>query len=333
MNIHIIYKPLQIILVAFFLVNVIPASAQVGGNASIEIIPGMAGKLTKEDLEVQPMPHWAPLFSNVGKSVVYSNFDMVMVSYATDADKAAALLPDKLKLIDIPAMPGQAAVNLVFAKYREVEGIGPYMEVIVGIPVLLEGELYIYVPAIYVSSDGGMAAGREAGGYPKKIATIELTNYGDLFLGHIARAPGVTKTADAKFYDLASIKVERGGELVSVPLAPDIKPLPFPYSMLAPMPEATGEPQPFVLKTMGLRYLPPVGSEKTGKPLQLIDTPWVVTEGSVYEGLNPSIDLSPLDEDPVAQALPVNSVLGSYIVKGSMYTNSAEWSVVFDYNE
>lgn len=324
---------LWITILWLFLLSSGPVAAQVPGMEEVEIAPGMAGKLNKRELGAQSMPQWAPLYGTVGKRVVYADFDMVTVSYATDAEKAAALIPDQLKLVDIPAMPGQAAVNLVFAKYRNVEGLGPYMEVIVGIPVLFKDKLYVYLPAIYVDSDSGMAAGREAGGYPKKLASIDLTNYGDLFLGHISRAPAEEKSANPSFYDLASVKVKRGGKLVSIALAADIKPLPFPYNMLIPIPPATGKPQNFVLETMGLRYLPPVGAQKAAKPLELIGTPWVVTEGSVYEGLDASLDLSPLKEDPVAQKLPFNSVLGAYIVKGTMYTDSTEWSILHDYNK
>jgi hypothetical protein len=60
---------------------------------------------------------------------------------------AAAVIPKELQLVDIHALPGQSPVNLIFAKYRECD-LGPYMEVIVSIPVVHEGELYAYVPGI-----------------------------------------------------------------------------------------------------------------------------------------------------------------------------------------
>ena len=111
--------------------------------------------------------------------------DYVSIAFATDADKAAALIPAELELIKTP-MPGQAAASLVFAKYRECD-LGPYMEVIVSIAVLHEGLPYAYVPAIYVDNDAALLAGRELGGYPKKMAQITMRNYGDLFLSHMAK--------------------------------------------------------------------------------------------------------------------------------------------------
>src|ERR1700721_78288 len=103
---------------------------------------------------------------------------MIVVSYACDAVKAAALLPEGLELVDIPALPGQAVVNHTFAKYRENDQIGPYCEFILNIPVLHNGELYLYVPAIYVDNDAALMAGREFGGYPKKIPQIIMRNHG-----------------------------------------------------------------------------------------------------------------------------------------------------------
>lgn len=136
---------------------------------------------------------------------------MVVIAYATDADKAAALVPKGLKLVDIPALPGQAPVNIVWAKYTDVKTIGPYLEFIVSIPVVVEGLPYMYVAAIYVDSDSAMAAGREIGGYSKKIATIEQKNYGNLFLGSISRNDHTKKTAAPDFSMLATASLRKGG--------------------------------------------------------------------------------------------------------------------------
>lgn len=160
------------------------------------------------------MPWWSPLYSKSGKDIGigdYKNFEMVVIAYATDADKAAALVPKGLKLVDIPALPGQAPVNIVWAKYTDVNTIGPYLKFIVSIPVVVEGLPYMYVAAIYVDSDSAMAAGREIGGYSKKIATIEQKNYGNLFLGSISRNDHTKKTAAPDFSMLATASLRKGG--------------------------------------------------------------------------------------------------------------------------
>jgi hypothetical protein len=35
-------------------------------------------------------------------------------------------------------------------------------------------------------------------------------------------------------------------------------------------------------------------------------------------------------EDPIGQLLPCNTVLGGYILRGDMYTNAAEWTLIED---
>jgi hypothetical protein len=205
----------------------------------------------------------------------YGNMDYVSIAFATDADKAAALIPKELELLSIPALQGQAAANLVFAKYRACD-LGPYMEVIVSIPVVHNGQVYGYIPAIYVDNDAALLAGRELGGYPKKMAQITMRNYGDLFLSHMARGSIQKKTADPNFSDLASSSVTKGGKLFSVPLPADTTPqLPPPYNLLLPMPPATGQPQDYVVPTAALRRIPGIGGrDPTATPELSCSSSW-----------------------------------------------------------
>src|SRR6185369_14204519 len=76
-------------------------------------------------------------------------------------------------------------------------------------------------PAIYVDNDAALLAGRELGGYPKKMAQITMRNYGDLFLSQMSRGPIQKKTEDPNFSDLASSNVTKGSKLFSVPLSAD----------------------------------------------------------------------------------------------------------------
>ena len=211
------------------------------------------------------LDRWGPTYP--GMAAAYRNMDYVSVAFASDPDKAAALIPTELELINIPALGGQAAANLVFAKYRECD-LGPYMEVIVSIPVLHKGQIYAYVPAIYVDNDAALLAGREIGGYPKKLAQITMRNYGNLFLSHMARGAIQKKTDDPNFTDLASSSVTKGGKLLSVPLPADNTiGLPPPYNLLLPLPPPTGEPQDYVITTMALRRFPGIGQDPTAPPV------------------------------------------------------------------
>ena len=225
------------------------------------IEPGLKGTLSPEEYTTKTPPHWGETYPMIAG---YGNIDYVCVAFATDADKEAALIPKELQLIKIPGLPGQCAVNLVFAKYREC-ALGPYMEVIVSFPVLHKGQGFGFITGIYVDNDAALLAGRELGGYPKKMAQITMRNYGNLFLSHMSRGSIQKKTADPNFSDLASSSVTKGGKLFSVPLpAEQTVELPSPYNLLLPLPPATGKPQDLVLKTMALRRFPGIGPGPNG---------------------------------------------------------------------
>jgi hypothetical protein len=292
------------------------------------------GALKASEVAKHPiMPWWMPVTPE-STSYNYYNIDMVAVAFATDQEKVAEVVPEELDLIAIPGMPGQSSASLIFAKYRENDQTGPYMETILAIPVLHKGTPYLYVAAIYVDSDAAMIAGREFGGYPKKLANIKLYNYGNLFLSRMSRGSMQEKTADPLFYDVASSKVTRGGQLFAAPLpAKKISQLPFPYNMLLPMPPAKDESQPYVLPTIGLRTIPGVGkdSDKT-QVQQLIGTPWIITKATVWEGLDASIDFIPHKEDPLYDQFPINMILGAFILRGDMYTDPGDWPLLENYS-
>ncbi len=208
------------------------------------------------------------------------------------------------------------------------------MEVIVSISAIHSGRVYGYLAAIYVDTDAALLAGRELGGYPKKLAQVTMRNYGDLFLSHMARGSRQQKT-DANVSDVASASVTKGAPLVAVPLPADAAlELPVPYNLLLPVPPATGRPQDYTLWTMGLRRVPGVGSGPDGADgadvLQLVGTPWHVTKADIYAGDAASIELHTTQEDPLGRLLPVNAVLGAYILRGDMHTTATEWVLVED---
>jgi Acetoacetate decarboxylase (ADC) len=283
----------------------------------------------------QNMPGQSPLYPS-GVPYTYRDTEMTIVAFTTDEDKAAALIPKELQLIKIPQLPGQSSAMAIFAKYRENDQIGPYMEMIVNIPVLYKGQLYLYVPYIYVDTDAAMAAGREYGGYPKKIANIQMRSYGALRLSTMSRSSMQEKSADPNFSDIASSSMKKGGQLFSIPLAADKSPqLPFPYNLILPMPAPTGAPQDYVLTTMGLRRIAGVGAGAGGADdsviAQLITSPWKVSQGAVYAASDISLEFTPSKEDPIAQMVPVNSVLAGVVLRADVMTTApAEWRIATD---
>ena len=299
-------------------------------TAAIET--GLKGTLSPDEYTSKTAPHWGETYPSA--MAAYRNMDYVSIAFATDAQKAAALIPRELELIEVPGLSGQVAANLVFAKYRECD-LGPYMEVIITVAVLHKGRVYGYVPAIYVDNDAALLAGRELGGYPKKMAQITMRNYGNLFLSHMARGSIQAKTVDPNFSDLASSSVTKGSKLFSVPLPADtMVQLPSPYNLLLPLPSPTGRPQDYVLPTMALRRVPGIGPGPNGAAgadvLQLVGTPWHVTRAEIYAGDASSMELFFSKEDPIGQFLPCNTVLGAFILQGDMYTNTDEWMLLED---
>jgi hypothetical protein len=296
-----------------------------------QIPAGANGTLSPDVYLKQTMPGQAPLYPT--ETYTYRDTEMALVAFTTDEEKAAALIPKELQLVKIPQLPGQASAVAVFAKYRGNDQVGPYMEVVIDIPVLYKDQLYLYVPYIYVDTDAAMAAGREFGGYPKKIANIQMRHFGSLWLGTMSRGTKEAKSADPNFSDIVSVSMRKAGRLFAVPLSGDKSPeLPFPYNEILPMPPATGAPQDYVLPTMGLRRIQGVGASSADAVIaQLVTTPWRVSQGAFYAASEVSLEFYPSKEDPIAQTLPVNSVLAGVILRAEvMTTDPGEWSVAVD---
>jgi hypothetical protein len=299
-----------------------------------QIPAGANGTLSPDIYLKQTMPGQAPLYPT--EEFTYRDTEMSLVAFTTDEDKAAALIPKELQLVTIPQLPGQASAVAVFAKYRGNDQVGPYMEVIIDIPVLYKGQLFLYVPYIYVDTDAAMAAGREFGGYPKKIANIQMRHYGSLWLGTMSRGTAQQKSADPNFSDIVSVSMKKAGRLFAVPLSGDKSPeLPFPYNEILPMPPPTGQLQSYVLPTMGLRRIQGVGPGPNGNKnaviAQLVITPWRVSQGAFFAANEVSLEFYPSKDDPIAQMLPINSVLAGVIMRADVMTTSpSEWAIAVD---
>jgi hypothetical protein len=87
--------------------------------------------------------------------------------------------------------------------------------------------------------------------------------------------------------------------------------------------------------TAALRRFPGVGPGPNGasgaEVLQLEGTPWHVTQAEIYAADAASMELYPWsEEDPIGRLLPVNSVLGAFILRGDMHTNADEWLLLED---
>src|SRR5271157_2824934 len=124
-------------------------------------IMSVRGSLKKGQLGFS-MPPYAPLFPK--PPYFYKNATLMIFKYETD-ESAARMVPDLVELADPPT------AGLVFASYPS-SNLGPYDEVVLFLDVVFKGRPLQFAAFLYVTTDAAMAAGREMGGYPKKIAVI-----------------------------------------------------------------------------------------------------------------------------------------------------------------
>lgn len=113
----------------------------------------------------------------------FPDTELVVFTYETDADAAAAALPAGLTL------PLPAVAQVTLARYPS-SSLGPYNEAVQQIMCEWEGERRSFVSRILLDNDAAIAAGREIYGFPKKHAYVELRREDDTFTGVLERPRG-----------------------------------------------------------------------------------------------------------------------------------------------
>jgi len=125
---------------------------------------GTPGKLTKDQFGYS-MPPNAPLYNPF--PVHYRDARVLSISYLTDLEAAAALLPSQLELSDTPV------ATAIFADYPW-STVGNYKEVAQVVSCTYQGRDVVYAVHFHVTTAAAMSAGREIAGFPKKIGHIEF---------------------------------------------------------------------------------------------------------------------------------------------------------------
>ncbi len=194
------------------------------------------------------MPAYAPLFPK--PPYYYKNATLMVFKYVTDVS-VARMIPDTVELADRPT------AGLVFASYPS-SNLGPYDEVVLFVDVLFKGRPFQFAAFLYVTTDAAMAAGREMGGYPKKIARIEFL-------------PGPAQTA--------VLERPAGLRLCTGTMRPE------QLQMPAPGPQKTaGPPPPLVLNYLTLRLIPSPQLDQPPSLVELLETQWSVNCSEVWIG-------------------------------------------------
>jgi acetoacetate decarboxylase len=229
------------------------------------------GRLTKEQLGFS-MPSYAPLFPK--PPYFYKNASLTVFPYETN-ETAAQMVPNVMELADPPT------AGLVFASYPS-STLGPYDEVVQYLDVVYDGGKYKFATFLYVTTDSAMSAGREMGGYPKKIGRIEFL-------------PGPARTA--------VLERPAGLRICSGTMRPEQQ---VPPKMI---------PTPMTFDYVTLRYFP---SPQVGLPptlCEILKTQWTVSPVEVWMGTGScqftgASALDPLQLAPIVKPMPCEFITG-----------------------
>lgn len=228
--------------------------------------------LLKKAAFAYSMPLDAPLYPPF--PIYYRNCRILLFPYLTDATKAASLLPEQLELIE--PSPGIAMAQVIFAKYP-FSNLGAYNEVSQTLFAMYKGQPVAYAVRLHVTTDRAMAAGREIGGFPKRM-------------GHISFDEAETFTS--------VLESPRGTRICSGELMP-IRPFQVNGKSVIPLP----------LHFVSLRVMPNPVDPASPSLCQLISSEWNLTDGEMWEAegglvLTGASALCPYHSLPVTAPLP-----------------------------
>lgn len=232
---------------------------------------GTQGSLKKASFGYS-MPVDDPLYQPF--PIYYRNIRILLFPYLTDAARAAALLPEQLELVE--PSPGVAIAQVIFAKYP-FSNIGAYNEVSQTIFATYKGKPVAYAVRLHVTTDRAMAAGREIGGFPKRIGDISFDE-------------GET---------LSSALESPRGTRICLGEALPVRPFRVQGKSVIPMP----------LNFVSLRVMPNPVDPATPSLCQLIGSEWNLTDGDLWEAqgglvLTGASALCPYHLLPVVSPLP-----------------------------
>jgi acetoacetate decarboxylase len=230
---------------------------------------GIPGQLTKDRFGYS-MPVDAPLYTPF--PLYYEDTRILLYPYLTDAKKAAALVPAPLEVITIDPQGTMALAEIVFARYP-FSNIGAYNEVAQTIAVTYKGSPGAYALRLHVTNDQALTAGREIGGFPKKM-------------GHITFEEGEVFTS--------ALECPKGLRICSAEMAP-----------MQPVPWLTELPVTYY----SLRVIPNPADATRPSLCDLIKSTWILDHGTFWSGrgtvtMDGTSALNPYHALPVLQLMP-----------------------------
>jgi len=264
----------------------------------------MQGQLTKAKFGYS-VPVDAPLYEPF--PVFYEDSTFLTFPYVTSADAAAALLPEQFELEPGPdgAAGKLAYAKVLFAKYG-FSTYGAYNEVAQVIQARYKGPVPAgfsadvgFAVRLHVDTDIAMAAGREIGGFPKKLGHIEI-HESPMFSASLDSPKGL-RICSGEMNAFAKVAEQK-----LLPPAMQTRALPYASLRVLPNPD------------LSVPYTPSV--------CQIIYTEWVLSEGTFWSGrgalsftgasaLNPYHTLPILEQ---AQPMSLTNPNGMMMYRGKM---------------
>ena len=266
---------------------------------------GQAGQLTKANFGYS-IPVDAPLYEPF--PMHYEEVSILMFPYVTDAAAAVKLLPSQLELAPVPGdSSGKlAGAVMVFANYG-FSTVGAYNEVAQTLGCIYKGsetafkdKAVSYAVRLHVDNDMAMTAGREIGGFPKKLGKISFSD--TPIYTSVLESPEGLRICSGELQAFAKV-----GEQRQFPPAMQTQVLPFVSMRIIPDPSSTQPP-----------FTPAL--------CQLIYTEWVLEQGTFWSargqiGMTGASALNPYHSLPViAQAEPMTlqNPEGTALFRGRM---------------
>ncbi len=143
---------------------------------------GLKGKLDIKDYFGEVVPVTDPACCK--PLHLYRNITMMAVTYETDYDAVAGMLPKELEFANDPPQVTVMVSDLSFSN------LGEYGEAFLIFAAKYKGKDINYCPNLFVTQEVPLIAGREIWGFPKKLAKIDITHQRNQFIGVIERPHG-----------------------------------------------------------------------------------------------------------------------------------------------
>ncbi len=119
--------------------------------------------------------------AQVDRPFIWTNARVLVVEAAVSPHASAALLPDPLVVADPPR------ATFFIADYPETRFDSVYREAAVLLHARDAKGPALHCPWMVVDDDTALILGREALGFPKKLASIELEQHGERVTGRVIR--------------------------------------------------------------------------------------------------------------------------------------------------